>query len=60
MIQGKEKHPPLHLTIVAMEKGAFGSPSTKVTNLTFYMVSSNYAGLIIGLCTVIGGGDPVA
>ena len=28
---------PLHLGVVAIEKGAFGSPSTKVTNLTFYL-----------------------
>ena len=25
---------PLHLGVVAIEKGAFGSPSTKVTNFT--------------------------
>ena len=27
---------PLHLDVVAMEKGAFGSPSTIVANFTFY------------------------
>ena len=32
-----ESHPPLHLGVVAIEKGAFGSPSTKVTNFTIYM-----------------------
>ena len=26
--------PPLHLGVVAIEKGAFGSPSTTVTNFT--------------------------
>ena len=26
--------PRLHLSVVAIEKGAFGSPSTKVTNFT--------------------------
>ena len=26
---------PLHLGVVAIEKGAFGSPSTKVTNFTY-------------------------
>ena len=31
------KCPPLHLGVVAIEKGAFGSPSTKVTNFTFYL-----------------------
>ena len=29
-IQGKELHPPLHLGVVAIEKGAFKSPSTSV------------------------------
>ena len=32
-IQGRESQLPLHLGVVAIEKGAFGSPSTKVTNL---------------------------
>ena len=27
---------PLHLGVVAIEKGAFGSPSTMVTNFTYY------------------------
>ena len=31
-IQGKEWRPPLHLGVVAIEKVAFGLPSTKVTN----------------------------
>ena len=30
--------PPLHLGIVAIEKGAFGSPSTKLANFTFYYI----------------------
>ena len=30
---GKEYHTPLHLGVVAIEKEAFGSPSTTVTNL---------------------------
>ena len=29
-----EYYPPLHFAVVAIEKGAFGSPSTKVTNFT--------------------------
>ena len=33
-----EQHPPLHLGIVAVEKGAFGSPSTKVANFTFIYI----------------------
>ena len=31
-IQGKELDPPLHLGVVAIEKGALGSPSTTVAN----------------------------
>ena len=34
-IQGMEKCPPLHLGVIATEKGAFGSPSTKVCQLHF-------------------------
>ena len=34
VIQGKEMHPPLHLGVVAFEKGALGSPSTKVGRFT--------------------------
>ncbi len=29
---GKEQRPPLHLSVVAIKKGAFGSPSTTVAN----------------------------
>ena len=32
MIQGKELHPPLHISVVAIEKGAFGLPLTQVAN----------------------------
>ena len=28
---------PLHLGVVAIEKGAFGLPSTKVVNFTVYI-----------------------
>ena len=31
--------PSLHLSVVAMEKGAFGSPSHKVAILTFFYIS---------------------
>ena len=34
-MQGNQWHLPLHLDIVAIEKGAFGLPSTTVTNFTF-------------------------
>ena len=33
---GKELRPPLHLGVVAIKKGAFGTPSTKVVNLLFF------------------------
>ena len=29
--------PPLHLGVLAIEKGAFGSPTTKVGNFTYYI-----------------------
>ena len=37
------KRPPSHLDVVAIEKGAFGSPSTKVAKFTIsvYLVSYN-------------------
>ena len=40
MEQSKEwsSAPPLHLGVVAIEKGAFGSPSTMVTNFTFIYI----------------------
>ena len=34
---GKGVALPVHLGVVAIEKGAFGSPSTTVANLTFYL-----------------------
>ena len=34
-ILGKEEHSSLHLAVVAIEKGAFGSHSTTVTNFIF-------------------------
>ena len=30
--------PPLHLSVVAIEKGAFGSPSTMVANFTYLLL----------------------
>ena len=32
--QGKEYRPPLHLGVVAIEKGSFETASTKVANFT--------------------------
>ena len=36
-IQGKEKRPPLHLGVVAIEKGAFWSPFSTVANFTTFL-----------------------
>ena len=33
-----ELHPPLHLGVVAIEKGAFGLSSTKVANSTYFYI----------------------
>ena len=33
-----EQRPPLYFGVVAVEKGACGSPSTKVANFTFYFI----------------------
>ena len=38
---GERCNAPLHLGVVAIEKGAFGSPSTTVTNFTLLIASSN-------------------
>ena len=40
--------PPLHLGVVAIEKGAFGSPSTLVANFTYFLLTYSY--LIITTC----------
>ena len=37
-MQGKKKRPPLHLSVVAIEKRAFGLSSTKVTNFTWVFI----------------------
>ena len=36
-IKGKVERPPLHIGVVVIEKGAFRSPLTKVTNFTLYI-----------------------
>ena len=36
-IQGKEWCPPLHLSVVAIKKGAFRLPSTMVSQLTYFL-----------------------
>ena len=37
---GKKYRPPLHLGVVAIEKGAFGSPSTMFANFTYIYIYS--------------------
>ena len=33
-----EQHPPLHRSVVAIEKGALGLPLTKVANFTYFII----------------------
>ena len=35
-MQGKEQRPPLHLGVIANEKGAFGSPSIRFADFTYW------------------------
>ena len=37
-----EKCPPLYLGVVAIEKGAFASPSSDVANVTFFYNSTGF------------------
>ena len=39
-----EYRPPLHFGVVAIEKGAFGSPSTTVANFTY---------MILRICVIV-------
>ena len=44
-MQGKELHPPLHLGVEAIEKGAFGSHLTKVANFTNSIEHYSFVGI---------------
>ena len=44
-----EYHPPLHLGVVAIEKGAFESPSTKITNFTYSYIYEAFLYLFLKL-----------
>ena len=37
-----EFHPPLYISVLAIEKRTFGSPSTKVTNFIFTYLWKQY------------------
>ena len=37
-----ELRPPLHLGVLAIEKGAFESPSTTIANFTLYILYIDY------------------
>ena len=37
-----ESRPPIHLSVVAIEKRAFKSPSNKVANFTYFLLGKNY------------------
>ena len=41
-IKEKESHPPLHLDVVAIEKGAFWSPLTTIANFTYLCVYTKH------------------
>ena len=45
-----EKHPPLHIGVVAIEKGAFGLPSTKVANFTYIYIRLFDLNMHINVC----------
>ena len=51
-IQGKEWRPPLHLGVVAIEKGAFWLLSTKIANLTLIYIYM-YIYIYIYICIYI-------
>ena len=40
-MQRKELRPPLHLDVIAIEKGAFGSPSTAINQFTCLYIHSS-------------------
>ena len=56
MIEGKVEQsrewsnapPTLHLGVVAIEKGVFGSLSTKVINFTFYLPAKSSTSYLVG------------
>ena len=46
--------PPLHLGVVAIEKGAFGSPSTMVANFTYlYIYIYIYMYICVCVCVCV-------
>ena len=47
-----EKHPFLHLGLVAIEKGTFGSPLTTTANFTYFFMTV-LEGLLLVLIVVI-------
>ena len=48
-----EEHPPLHFSVVAIEKGAFESPSTKVANFTCLLIYLEHFNMYIKLSVEI-------
>ena len=46
--------PPLHLGVVAIEKGAFGLPSTMVANFTFTYIGCLYINGFLGCLNIHG------
>ena len=48
-----ELRPPLHLGVVAIEKGAFGSPSTMVANFTYLLYIYIYMCVCVCVCVFV-------
>ena len=48
-----EEHPPLHVDVVAIEKGAFGSPLAKVANFTYIFTAYLFVYLFVFLSTCL-------
>ena len=38
---GSQVEPPLHIVVIAIEKGAFKLPLNKIANFTYYMIYMN-------------------
>ena len=50
---GKELRPPIHHDVVAIEKGAFGSPLTMVANFTFFTFYIIYIYIYMCVCVCV-------
>ena len=46
-------YPPLHLSVVAIEKGPFGVPLTTVTNITYFIYKSACVCMCVCVCVCV-------